>query len=108
MPYPVKDIEHGTYEWLVREIAGYLWGKYDEATLDHEKRGKVHSIITSGYQQFQSPPPMPSENEHKPASPPHQWTFMQPLAEIALVQDQKEYDLPDNFSGVVGEFTVRP
>lgn len=106
MSYPVKEIEYGTYSWLMREVGGYLFGKFDEAEWTHSEREQIDSIVQSGVRQFYNPPALPAE-EHKPQKSPHNWTFMQPMTELILENGTKVYDLPEDFSGIVGDFTVQ-
>lgn len=105
MSYPINEVEYGTYFWLLREIGGYLGYGYAVETWDHEKVGSINSIIQSGVMQFYYPPPLPSNVEGKPNSVPHQWSFLSPLATIDLTAGKFIYDLPEDCSGSVGEFT---
>lgn len=103
MTYPVREIEYGTWQWLRREIGGRKGFGYDESTWTHEQQGVVKSIIDSGYLQMLYPPPLPSETPQAP----HQWSFLRPVNELQLVVGQKTYDLPEDFSGTLGEFTLQ-
>lgn len=103
--YPVDEIEYGTYQWLRREVAGFLFNQWDWNVLDQEQRGKVDSIIQSGYMQMLYPAPLPSEG--KP-NHPHQWSFLTPITDLPIVASDSTYDLPDDFAGIIGEFTVKP
>ena len=99
-----KQAEYGTYLWLRREVGGYLGFGYNPDAWDTERAAKVDSIVQSGLQQFYYPPPMKGEDGEMR---PHKWTFLTPLAELSLVNGQREYDLPEDFSGIVNEgFTV--
>lgn len=106
MTYPVKEIEYGTYQWLMREIGGYLYGKHDSAEWTHTEREQIDSIVQRGARQFYNPPQLPPE-EHKPPKPPHNWSFMQPLGELNIKNGTRTYDLPPEFSGIIGDFTVQ-
>lgn len=106
MSYPVQRPTYGTYRWLAREIGVYLQFGGDDATWTHEQREKIDSILQSGVHQFYNPPPIPvSEGERQ--KPPHKWSFLQPIAELDIKDGVKAYQLPENFSGVVGDFTVQ-
>jgi hypothetical protein len=107
MSYPIQDIEYGTYQWLRREVGGALDGNFNAAEWDHDKSQKVDSIIQSGYMQMLYPPPLAAPREGAPAPAPHQWSFLTPVAEIKLTGGESQYLLPDDFSGVVGDFTVK-
>lgn len=103
--YSLQSEQHGSYLWLRREVGGYLGWGYNQENWDFEKLGKVDSIVQSGVMQFYYPPPLPQQNEHKPASVPRQWSFLTPLATLTLVTGKNAYDLPADFSGMLGEFT---
>ena len=105
--YSLKAEEHGSYLWLRREVGGYLGKGYSQDGWDSEIIGKVDSIVQSGVMQFYYPPPLPQQNEHKPANLAHQWSFLTPLAPMTMVVGKKTYDLPSDFSGVIGDFTYQ-
>lgn len=97
--WPVLDPSYGTWGWLRREVSGYLDFGFDYNTLDHIQKGKVFSVIQSGMQQYYFPPPIEGQSN------PHTWSFLTPVREITLAAGQATIDLPDNFTGILGDFT---
>lgn len=106
MSYPLINAEHGSYLWLMREVGGYLFNKFDPAEWNHSERQQIDSIVQSGVSQFHHPPPLPV-GEREKQKPAHSWSFLQPLATMQLEIDERRYDLPADFGGIVGEFTVQ-
>lgn len=102
--YPkVPQDEYGSYAWLRREVSGFLGYGYNADALDAERAGKVDSIIQSGLMQFYYPPPMPDKDGN---AAPHRWSFLSPVAEMEIVLGESAYDLPEDCSGIIEEFTV--
>jgi hypothetical protein len=104
MPWPVQNETYGSLPWLRREVGAYLGYGYNQALFDHEKIGVIDSIITSGVMRFYFPPPLP-RGDGIPDHSPHQWTFLSPVASLAVAAGTATYELPSDFSGVIGEFT---
>lgn len=113
---PIKNLEYGSYGWLVAEIGNYLQMNYDSSTWDHNDKFKVNSIIQSGYQQFCFPAPLSrmvektegdSTERKKEAlrKAPHQWTFLNPISEIEFAADQDTFTMPKNFAHILGDLT---
>lgn len=105
MAYP-RVVEYGTYPWLVQEVGLALGHGPNVATWGRDQRKTVDSVIQSGYMQMLYPPPLGAPREGAPAPKPHQWSFLAPLAKLALKSGEAAYRLPDDFSGVVGEMTL--
>lgn len=105
MAYP-RTIEYGTYPWLVQEVGAALGYGPNDATWGRDQRKIVDSVIQSGYMQMLYPPPLGAPREGAPAPKPHQWSFLAPLAKLALASGESEYRLPEDFSGVVGDMTI--
>jgi len=114
--YPVQKIEYGTYQWLTKEIGGSLGYGYDERAFNPTQKGKIKSIIDSGYQRFCFPPPLSeivtkregdstSIEKEQIRKAPHQWSFLAPLAELDIESAKNSYDLPDDVATSVSEFT---
>jgi len=99
----VPQDEYGTYLWLKREVGGYLGLGYNPSAWDNETSAKVDSIVQSGLMQFYYPPPMKGEDGEMR---PHRWTFLSPVAELDIENGVRDYDLPEDFSGIIQEFTV--
>jgi len=58
----------------------------------------VKAIVESGYRQYLFPV-IPAEKT------PHKWSWLSPTATLALAADDYDYDLPEDFGGLVGTFT---
>lgn len=99
--WPIKPITYGTWEWLRREVCGYLDFGFDYATLNHLQKGKVLSVIQSGMQQYYFPPPMEGQNG------PHTWSFLTPVRQLFLKDGRETTDLPADFTGVIGDMTYQ-
>lgn len=104
MSWPVGNDIYGTLHWLRREVGGSLGYGYDSGTWGSDKIGLVDSCIQSGLMQFYFPIPAPAAEGQRPNSP-HQWSFLSPLATIDFVAGTDTYGLPNDFSGVIGDFS---
>jgi hypothetical protein len=88
-----------TYDDLVREVAFFLgFGRKASTELGAEDLSLVDSKVQAGYQQFLSPPKLQGD------AVAHIWGFLSPTAVLTLVAGDWDYDLPENFGGMLGEF----
>jgi hypothetical protein len=101
MTYPITPESYGSYQWLLREVGVALGYSHDRSTWDHEQEGKVDSFVQRGVMQFYFPPPVSD------GSAPHQWSFLAPLASLSLTSGTSLYDLPDDYSSPLGDFTFQ-
>lgn len=115
--YPIVPDEYGTYGWLMREVGGFLELPYERAAWNHEQTGRINSIVQSGAMQFYTPPPLPMQIQENPEATeedrqedrrkaPYVWSFLSPLADLALTSGKSTYDMPVDFASVLGEFTL--
>lgn len=84
------------YDDLLREVGvflGYPRSTYDYTTAQHDE---CDFIVQSGYRRFLFPEPL------REGEPAHIWSFLSPVATIDTAADDVDYDLPDNFGGMVG------
>jgi hypothetical protein len=95
--------EYGTYGWLREEVGRYLGLDPDPDNWSESKSAQVDSIIRSADMQRLYPPPMQAGEEPQP---PHQWSFLSPVHGITVRSGESTYDLPEDFSGVVGDFVI--
>lgn len=96
---------YGSFDWLRREVGGYLGLGYNPDAWDSEQSAKVDSIVNSGLMQFYYPPPIPAGKEGEMVK--HRWSFMSPVETMVLVASQSTYELPEDFAGITEEgFTV--
>ncbi len=63
---------------------------------------EIDDIIRQGLHQFYFPTPMDQTGIS------HRWSFLEPWVELELVEDQSEYELNDDFAGVIGEISFNP
>jgi hypothetical protein len=103
MVFPLKNEEYGSFFWLRREVGAYLGFGWDQNTWGHSQTGIVDSCIQSGVMQFYFPPPIGGE---KGTSRPYSWSFLNPLSDLEITAGTASYQLPADFSGVLGEFTI--
>jgi hypothetical protein len=101
MTYPITPEQHGSYQWLLREVGASLGYGHDRALWDHKQEGMADSFVQRGYMQFCFPPPLTSD------APPHQWSFLTPLKTLDLSSGTATYELPSDFSGLSGDFTYQ-
>jgi len=77
------------------EVGVYLGIGPTAASWSAENTALVDRVIQSGIRQFYYPP---SDNPRNV----HEWSFLRPTTTLSTVVDQWEYDLPDDFSRIVG------
>lgn len=99
----VPQEEYGSYDWLRREVGGYLGYGYNPSAWDTEKSSKIDSIVQSGLMQFYYHAPMKDGDGN---AQPHMWSFMSPVAELEIENGVRDYTLPEDFSGIIEGFTV--
>jgi hypothetical protein len=56
-------------------------------------------IIKRAERQLYYPPVLPGEKS------PHEWSFLSPWSAISTTSDVADYDLPENFAGMIDDFT---
>jgi hypothetical protein len=92
-----------TYDDLVREVAFFLgFGRKASTELDAQDLALVDSKVQAGYHQFLFPP------KHREDAAAHLWNFLIPAATLNIVATDYDYDLPNNFGAMLGEFTYAP
>ncbi len=99
MTWPVEVAEYGSYQFFLREVGGYLGFGYASAAWDLETKQKADSIVQSGVYQFYYPPPIEEQGG------PHVWSFLTPVGSVTTANGTSSYDLPADFSGVLGDLT---
>jgi hypothetical protein len=88
-----------TYEDLVREVAFFLgFGRKSSAELDAQNLALVDAQVHAGYHQFLFPP------KHREDAPAHIWSFLSPSTSLSIVATDFDYDLPNDFGGMLGDF----
>jgi hypothetical protein len=87
------------YEDLVAEVAYFLgFGRKASTELDAQQLALVDVKVQAGYHQFLFPPKLPQDPTV------HIWSFLNPNATLSVVAADYDYDLPNDFGGVIGEF----
>ncbi|MDD5457864.1 MAG: hypothetical protein PHF37_00500 [Phycisphaerae bacterium] len=90
-----------TYNELQKAIGRYLgYGRNVYGPDDgSEKWADIEDCVKSGLRQFYSPPPVQGQ------SGSHQWSFLRPVTTLSLTGNTCDYDLPDDFGGIIGCLT---
>ena len=84
---------------LREEVGQYLGFQRDYSVLDAGQQAQVSSTISAGLRQFYFPPVLEGDMIS------HRWSFLTPSATLTVEDDKADYDLPDDFGGLEGEFT---
>jgi hypothetical protein len=72
------------------------------ASWTHRQEQEVNTALNTGLRKFYSPMVLPGEKYA------HEWSFLRPIAQLTLVEDQYRYDLPADFSMLLGPFLYAP
>lgn len=81
-------------------VGDYLSFTRTAANWDSAATAKIEAAIASGLRQFYFTPLMPGQ------SVPHEWSFLKPEYRLALVANDNEYELPDNFAHIEDPITI--
>ena len=113
MSWAVRSQEHGTFPWFISEMGNATGLPTNPASLDHEQRARLKSIITAGVHRFYYPEPgqftIPDATEaqkERLRRAPHSWSFLTNVLEIEIQPGKTEYDLPADFANFIGEPTT--
>lgn len=101
--WPTQDFVYGTYDWLRRELGGFLKFGYDVKTWNATQAGKVISYLQSGLRQYYFPPPVVVGDS---SQPPHRWSFLSPVQTVTLSAGISTVSLPEDFAGIIGDLTI--
>jgi hypothetical protein len=87
----------GSWDWLRREVAGYLYDEWNTFLLTFTQNAQVESLVNRGVHQFYTPPGMRQG-----------WSFLNILdtTTIEMANGTSEYDLPSGFSELIGDMTL--
>jgi len=88
--YPELLIAVGTYLGYGRDSDDYTAAQTNDAD----------DMIQAGYRQFLVPPVL--EGEHSQ----HVWMFLHPATTLAITTAAEDYDLPDDFGGLIGDMFI--
>lgn len=87
------------YSDLTREVARFMGWNRDSASWTSDQTTDFGDILKRGLLQFYYPPTDANE-------PRHEWSFLRVGGSLSLVAADYDYDLPDNFSGVIVDDSV--
>lgn len=94
MAEPTLTLVYSDFQKHCGEFLGFGrsgWDATETAQLDE--------FIQSGYRRFLMPPKLPGEETA------HEWSFLTPTTTLTTAADDDDYDLPDNFGGLLGGMT---
>ena len=83
---------------LRREIAHYLGYSRDTTTWTTDESTELDYIITQGLRSYYNHPTVPQW-------PGHEWSFLKPTASLVVTEDIWQYQLPDDYAGIIGDLT---
>ena len=86
------------YPEFCAEIGHFLGYSRTSGNWTAGQLAEIEAILNSGYRQFLTPPPLPGEQMS------HEWSFIKPTTTLALVANDYDYTLPDDFGGIIGCF----
>ena len=78
---------------VVAEMLGY-----DPDNLTAAQLGLCDRRVQSAYRQFLSPQPLRADGDS------HEWSFLSPVATLVTVDETLDYDAPDDFGGIIGDY----
>ena len=84
-----------TYYDLIERVGDYLGVGMSPHGDD---LARVRMRIEDGYRRFLNPPILPGEQA------PHLWSWLAPATTLAILADTEDYDLPTDFSQLIGTF----
>lgn len=88
-----------TFDDLLQVVGRYLGYGASSSTYSTAQKTRIGEIINSGYRRFITPPVLDGETTI------HEWSFLTITTTIATVDGDGETDLPDDFGGLIGDFT---
>ncbi len=90
------------YTMLISIIGRYLGYGSDSTQWTTEMLAEIHDVLDSGMRQFYNPPPLPGQANA------HVWSFLQPVETLEIESEVSDYDLPDNYGGMISKFSYGP
>jgi hypothetical protein len=89
-----------SYTDFKRAVGHHLGYTRDESHWEGSEKDDVDESIRQGLRRVYWPI-LPGENQ-----PIHQWSFLRPVLTVTLVINDFDYDLPDNFAGLISPLTL--
>jgi len=97
------------YPEIRRELGDFMGFGRDPDAWSQSQENDIESVLWHGLQLFYHPPPLPADLVRKGIDAVrHQWSFLNPEAELVLTVGESEYELPSNFGHISGAFTYEP
>lgn len=120
------DVTYGTYDWLRREVMlqhGFtadhkLLGKAERTWIDSIVERGMHQFVNAAWPTAQALPETTVGEGREPDAqhveaekearrrPPHRWSFTHRIHTLTTAIGTYEYEMPDDFGGVIGEPTT--
>lgn len=88
------------YTDITREVARFAGWDRAAASWTADQISDFADILKRGLLQFYYPPTM------SPNEPRHEWSFLRVAGSLSIAASDYDYDLPDNFSGVLIDDSV--
>lgn len=83
----------------IRETLALHLGWTAHGSWDAAQESKFTIILRKGLHWFYEPPVLPGEGKA------HRWSFMRPIGSLTTVSGVGNYDLPDDFGGLIGDLS---
>lgn len=96
---PGLELQFGN---MMQQVGDFLGLGRDLASWSTEDRNRVKDMVWAGYDQFLSPLPLNAGEKS------HVWSFLSPIASLALVANTWEYAAPANFGSLKNTFYYGP
>lgn len=91
-----------TYQDLIKEVGGYLGYGYEPLSWTEQQLSEIDGHVQSGVRMFYHPPAIQG------VEPGYEWTFLRPTATLVTVAGQKAYNLPLDYSRIIGGMYFDP
>lgn len=101
MPESSLSLSFGDLCSEVGLFLGYGRGaEFGDKAWTSPQQANIESSVRSGLRQFYFPPPVGNE----PAA--YEWSFLKPVATIAIINGAQSVEMPDDFGGFEGPITL--
>ena len=100
--WPLDGVSQGvpvTYRQYLMRVGHFLRYGRDPQNWSHGELHTADSAVQEGYRRFCYPPPTAK------GEPPHAWSFLQPVGQLALTSGTTLYNLPADFASLLGDPT---
>ncbi|MFA7279118.1 MAG: hypothetical protein WC100_03390 [Sterolibacterium sp.] len=87
------------YPEIAKALGRFVGYGGDSAEWTPDELDEIQGFMAAGLRQFYFPPLLPGQSK------PHEWRFLRPTTTLATVAATADYDLPDSFGSICGDFT---